>query len=119
MTHPRICAPAVIQPSPLVLDAVDGPFPLSMQWERSTRDVWVRIRARVKDGEAHQRRNDKRTCDAERSVVEHEPPKVVAVGAKRLVSRLNASRSIHADPPTVASRIREQPAFGGHRTTAM
>lgn len=85
MTHPLICAPAVIHPSPLVLRAIYGPFALSVLREHPTRDVGVRIGVRVKDGEPHEHRDDERACEGERSVVEEEPAMVVAVGAKRLV----------------------------------
>src|SRR2546425_8199356 len=87
MPHPPFCFPAVIQPWPLVLCAIYGPFPLSMLRERPTRDVRVRIRARVEYREAHEHRDDERARDGERSVVEQEPAAVVAVGAKRLVLR--------------------------------
>src|SRR5947208_15703269 len=93
MTHPPICVPAVIQPWPLVLCAIYGPFPLSMLRERPTRDVRVRMRARVEYREAHEHRDDERARDGERSGVEQEPAAVVALGAKRLGLRLNGSRS--------------------------
>ena len=83
-----------------------------------TRDVRVRMRARVEYREAHEHRDDERARDGERSVVEQEPAAVVALGAKRLVLRLNGSRSIHADAP-LASRIRGQPRVQRPLPTAM